>query len=326
MQKLLKGSALALLVLASAQALATATVFDVELIVVARQDNSDETWPPKALPGGNLNALLTDREAALCIAPCTDLPVDVTAPPPAPGQDDTKAATGTEAAPGDQASPDEANEPLPRLLRADELQLNEAAAKLARLPGGRVLLHTGWRLAPKQPRYATPMAVEAGRDMTPYQLSAPVAEGTLTEGSDNPGAAQATTEGQGQTGAQPQDAQPPVAAAEATGSAPSQTGETQTTAAAQGTGLGEGTGENPGDAGVAQTHGLPALPELSGQIQVALDHYLLVDMALDLRTIQGEGQPLLIKTLRQKRRLKSGEWHYFDHPALGVLMQIRPVL
>lgn len=243
MQQLLKGWAL--FALLSTQALA-ATVFDVEVVVVARQDTSDETWPPRPLPQGNTSSLLLDAIKAQCPAPCTSLPALVSGP----SQDDTV---------------------LPRLLTQGELNFNGAANQLRRLPGGRVLLHTGWRLAPKQPRYATPMAVEAGRDLGGYALSEPVPQGESLDVV----IADTTME----------DSQPLDEAAPA----------------------------------------LVSLPELSGQIQVALDHYLLVDMALDLKTVQGEGQPLLVKTLRQKRRLRSGEWHYFDHPALGVLMQIRPV-
>ncbi|WP_417361236.1 CsiV family protein [Gallaecimonas pentaromativorans] len=249
MQKLLKGWVL-LTALVSSQLMA-ATVFDVEVVIVARQDASNETWPPRPLPDGKTNPLLLDAINAQCPPPCAAVPQTIVGSVPDAGTDD--------------------DSQLPRLLRPDELKLNDAASRLTGLPGGRVLLHTGWRLAPKQPRYATPMAVEAGRDLGSYVLSQPVAENTAVDVSAAP--------------AEPQ------------------------------------AGEAPVDATV-----MPAMvPELAGQIQVALDHYLLVDMALDLKTVQGDGQPLLVKTLRQKRRLKSGEWHYFDNPAMGVLMQIRPV-
>ncbi|WP_192954654.1 CsiV family protein [Gallaecimonas mangrovi] len=263
MQKLLKGALLLAAMVVSTQVLAAASVFDVEVVIIARQDNSTETWPPRPLPTDKTNPLLVNAISAQCPPPCSQIPTTIVGT----SSDDTS---------------------LPRLLTSDELKLDDAASKLANLPGGRVLLHTGWRLAPKQPLYTQPMAIEAGRDLGGYVLSAPVSSSTLQQATSP-----VVTDAASQNVAAPAEPE------------------------------GQVSGDMPAN---TQTLNVPAMvPELSGEIQVALDHYLLVDMALDLKTVQGDGKPLLVKTLRQKRRLKSGEWHYFDHPAMGVLMQIRPV-
>lgn len=301
MPKLLKG--LLLFTLLAGHTVA-ATVFDVEVIIFTRPDTSDESWPDKAPRDGKTQSLLVDKSTALCAAPCDNLPSvvtgDMTAPtllPAAsgasaalgdtlPGNTDRNAASQPDntAAAGDassmapaassatatnsDSSDADSTEVLPRLLNQNELALNAEAKALTRLPGAKVILHTGWRLAPVQPRYAVPMAVIAGRNLPPPTELMQPAEALLS---------------------------PALSAASSTP--------------------------------LAATSLLPSplRPELSGDIQVALDHYLLVDMALKLDVPQADGEADIIKTLRQKRRLKSGELHYFDNPAMGVLMQIRPV-
>ena len=302
MPKLLKG--LLLFTLLAGHAVA-ATVFDVEVIIFTRPDTSDESWPDKAPRDGKTQSLLVDKSKALCAAPCDNLPSivtgDMTAPTLLPAaassasaalgdtspdntdrnaasQPDNTAAAGdassmapaasSATATNSDSSDADSTEVLPRLLNQNELALNAEAKALTRLPGAKVILHTGWRLAPVQPRYAVPMAVIAGRNLPPPTELMQPAEALLS---------------------------PALSAASSTP--------------------------------LAATSLLPSplRPELSGDIQVALDHYLLVDMALKLDVPQADGEADIIKTLRQKRRLKSGELHYFDNPAMGVLMQIRPV-
>ncbi|WP_341503963.1 CsiV family protein [Gallaecimonas sp. GXIMD4217] len=255
-------------------------LFDVELVIFTRADHSQEAWPKKAKSEGNRDLLLTQALAEICPAPCPVLPArldaDVLAAAPAvAGQDGERLAAA-----------------LPRLLGADQLALAAEAKKVASLPGGRVLLHTGWRMAPRAPRYSTPFAVEAGRDLGPYLLLEPQPEQLAAEEAALAGADETV-----------------VAPAVATALEESQPVEI----------LGEEQWQE------ITPVAPPVQRELTGHIKVSLDHYLLVDMELDRFEVQGEGLPLQVKRLDQKRRLRSGELHYFDHPALGVLMQIRPV-
>ncbi|MBR9727013.1 hypothetical protein G3R48_03265 [Shewanella intestini] len=89
--------------------------------------------------------------------------------------------------------------------------------------------------------------------------------------------------------------------------------------------------------------------ELDGTINIYLDHYLYIEQRLNLRresekqvdlatntnygspvdTVNSQPQahkmvPFLQSiALNQNRRVRSSEVHYFDHPQLGVVMQIR---
>ncbi|POF58615.1 hypothetical protein CRN58_13170, partial [Vibrio vulnificus] len=104
------------------------------------------------------------------------------------------------------------------------------------------------------------------------------------------------------------------------------------------------------------------LYELDGTLQVYVQHYLFIETALDLkepsvREITLEATPLeenaeqlgqvdgnvqlgnltevtptvtveqFLKSYRmdQKRRMRSGETHYLDHPLLGMVIQVRRV-
>ena len=58
---------------------------------------------------------------------------------------------------------------------------------------------------------------------------------------------------------------------------------------------------------------------LSGQIALSRGHYL--HLTLDLVLQSNNQQPFV---LRQTRRMKSGEKHYFDHPAFGVIALVTP--
>jgi hypothetical protein len=64
---------------------------------------------------------------------------------------------------------------------------------------------------------------------------------------------------------------------------------------------------------------LPAGVPLTGQIALSRGHYL--HLTLDLVYQAGNPQPYV---LRQSRRMKSGEKHYFDHPAFGVIALVTP--
>jgi hypothetical protein len=64
---------------------------------------------------------------------------------------------------------------------------------------------------------------------------------------------------------------------------------------------------------------LPAGVPLSGQIALSRGHYL--HLTADLVYQTSNPQPFV---LRQSRRMKSGEKHYFDHPAFGVIALVVP--
>ncbi len=81
--------------------------------------------------------------------------------------------------------------------------------------------------------------------------------------------------------------------------------------------------------------------ELDGTLNIYLDHYLYVETALNLReegskTLEVMGKetelndgsklttPFLYAYLmKQNRRVRSDEIHYFDHPRMGMILQIR---
>jgi len=64
---------------------------------------------------------------------------------------------------------------------------------------------------------------------------------------------------------------------------------------------------------------LPASVPLTGQVVLSRGHYL--HLTLDLVYQANNPQPYV---LRQSRRMKSGEKHYFDHPAFGVIALVTP--
>lgn len=62
-------------------------------------------------------------------------------------------------------------------------------------------------------------------------------------------------------------------------------------------------------------------PELEGTIAVSGDERLAgVELSLTLQSIAAELP--LFASLRETRRLKSGEWHYFDHSLFGALVRV----
>ncbi len=87
--------------------------------------------------------------------------------------------------------------------------------------------------------------------------------------------------------------------------------------------------------------------QLNGWIKIYLEHYLFIETRLDLReqgervwTVESlernpnaldgevvemeEREPFLMTIpLDQNRRVRSREIHYFDHPKMGLIVQIR---
>jgi len=64
----------------------------------------------------------------------------------------------------------------------------------------------------------------------------------------------------------------------------------------------------------------PAAPELSGVIGLTAGRFLHLGMALELHSKAG-----LEAELAQRRRVRLGVEHYFDHPHLGVIALVTPV-
>ena len=78
---------------------------------------------------------------------------------------------------------------------------------------------------------------------------------------------------------------------------------------------------------------------LEGYIQLILARYLHLDIDLSYYEIQSgrptdsmttigftQSVPTVVYHLQQKRRLRSGELHYLDHPVLGILTKITPYI
>ncbi|MFP5383228.1 MAG: CsiV family protein [Gammaproteobacteria bacterium] len=62
-------------------------------------------------------------------------------------------------------------------------------------------------------------------------------------------------------------------------------------------------------------------PELEGTIAVSgVERLAAVELSLTLQSIAAE-RPLFA-SLRETRRLKPGEWHYFDHSLFGALVRV----
>jgi hypothetical protein len=66
---------------------------------------------------------------------------------------------------------------------------------------------------------------------------------------------------------------------------------------------------------------LRAPTQLDGHISLHRGRFLHVNLDLTLNPGTGFGEPF---KLVEQRRLRSGEVHYFDHPALGVVLTVRP--
>ena len=65
------------------------------------------------------------------------------------------------------------------------------------------------------------------------------------------------------------------------------------------------------------------MTELDGTFKVSLNRYLHVNT--DLQFIDHTTDEPLSYSLIDSRRVKSGEIHYIDHPAFGVIFKITPL-
>ncbi len=69
---------------------------------------------------------------------------------------------------------------------------------------------------------------------------------------------------------------------------------------------------------------LPAETALAGAIALQRGQYLFLGVEIDFRPTDGSVAPGTVYSLREKRRIKFGERHYFDHPAIGAIVQVLP--
>lgn len=71
---------------------------------------------------------------------------------------------------------------------------------------------------------------------------------------------------------------------------------------------------------------------LDGSLRFYLSRFLIVEMNLALREMQGGGvlsgameNDTVVYRLNEPRRIKVSETHYFDHPKFGALVRVTPV-
>lgn len=72
---------------------------------------------------------------------------------------------------------------------------------------------------------------------------------------------------------------------------------------------------------IATGHG--PLAQLEGTLRLTLRRYLHLDV--DLQWTDDDGREHRAVTLREQRRMRSGELHYFDNPRFGVLAHVQRV-
>lgn len=201
------------------------------------------------------------------------------------------------------------------LLPKSAYQLNAQAATLRQHAGYKVLLHTAWRQGDEGSNRSPIFHIQAGKDYSEkFRLDGH--ERTNDQSSSPQNRTSATSN------AQPQD----------------------------------GT-----TADVEERNVPKPIPELDGTLQVYVQHYLYVKTDLDLKepTTQEvvlKDRPLNLEMgpddqdsdvqlghlesvsptktvetflkpyrMEQKRRMRSGETHYLDHPFMGMIIQVRKV-
>jgi hypothetical protein len=64
---------------------------------------------------------------------------------------------------------------------------------------------------------------------------------------------------------------------------------------------------------------LPSPSSVSGAIAIQRGQHLFLNVEVDYQSAAG-----VTCGVREHRRIKFNEYHYFDHPAFGVIMQVRP--
>jgi hypothetical protein len=70
---------------------------------------------------------------------------------------------------------------------------------------------------------------------------------------------------------------------------------------------------------------LPRLPRLPRSSQNSSSNASTADAQEFQRLFSNQPQPVSILTLREKRRMRSKETHYIDHPLMGILVRMLPI-
>ncbi|MBY6188414.1 peptidoglycan binding protein CsiV [Marinobacter hydrocarbonoclasticus] len=275
------------------------TWFEVEVAVFTRPDASGEIWDQDQSPialgnsrdliGPVLMPDLSQFEAALSECNANEWLMD---PQGCQERQDNRQIQMPAQLPA-VAVAEKTGNPLegePFLLTRDQLQFSDTLAQLARKPGYSVLLHTGWQMPVYGRRSAQPFALYGGKNF---------AEQFQSNGHLKPLEDDLLSQFDFFTGFAPQSRQ-----------------------------------EGP-------------LWQLNGKLKIYLDHFLFIEARLDLReegervwsveaiesdpdALQADAaeveqrEPFLLTIpLDQNRRVRSREIHYFDHPKMGLVVQIR---
>ncbi|HXQ63436.1 MAG TPA: CsiV family protein [Steroidobacteraceae bacterium] len=69
---------------------------------------------------------------------------------------------------------------------------------------------------------------------------------------------------------------------------------------------------------------LPGNLLLAGAVAVQRGQHLFLGVDIDYRPPSGAVPEGATYSLRERRRIKFGERHYFDHPAFGVIVEVTP--
>ncbi|QYJ76671.1 peptidoglycan binding protein CsiV [Shewanella sp. FJAT-52076] len=353
-RKLAMSAAFCLLPLSQAMA---ESWFEVEVFLFERNQPSAEEWPeqtrlPAFAKGRDLiSPVLVPRDASL--VPCSDeerlvdslrcdaMDIQIASfvpsyPTPMPVK--VVAPSQMVAEPGAGAL----------LMDSTKLQFNDAVQQLSRESGVTPLLHMSWQQA-MQPRHAsTPVRLFGGENFADRFT----AMGTLRPPQDPVMEAGATNNAFGLT-ITSDSAQSVTQDMSGSNSA-----DPQVLIASDDTGVsGQLLPEN-GLYGTSMLRNRAPEPvwQLDGLLNIYLSHYLYIETDLVLRTpgtrkvavedevlqsqsdsqaagastaktdrqIAFEEQPFLFAIpLMQNRRVRSGQVHYFDHPKLGMVIQIR---
>ncbi len=62
--------------------------------------------------------------------------------------------------------------------------------------------------------------------------------------------------------------------------------------------------------------------QVAGSVALQRGQYLFLGIELDYRPAEAGLSPSVVYSIREKRRVKFGERHYFDHPAIGAIASV----
>ena len=62
--------------------------------------------------------------------------------------------------------------------------------------------------------------------------------------------------------------------------------------------------------------------QVAGSVALQRGQYLFLGIEIDYRPADAGLSPSVVYSIREKRRVKFGERHYFDHPAIGAIASV----